>query len=67
MVRTKGLIHMSWIVLREITCVFATNVVKKREREIDSLRCRDMTAISESIQRLVEFQHLNFVLQFYNT
>ena len=32
---------------------------KEREREIDCLRCRDMTAISESIQRLVEFQHLN--------
>ena len=33
-VRTKGLTHMSWIVLREITGVFGTNVVKKREKLI---------------------------------
>ena len=34
MVRTKRLIHMSWIELREITSVFVTNVVKKREKLI---------------------------------
>ena len=47
MVRTKRLIHMSWIVLREITGVFS-NECRKGEREIDCLCCRDVTAISES-------------------
>ena len=66
MVRTKRLIHMSWIVLREITGVFATNAVKKREKLIIcvAVMWQLNQRVSTNVTRISALKFCSSVLQY---